>query len=958
METREDVTIRKILIVEHDSSDAELYRRVLQRANGQFQIDMAASKEDYLARIRQSNYDVVLSDYRMPGWSGLEALAMLRSEGKDTPLLLVTSTLGDEVAVECMKKGVADYVLKDRLARLPMAIERAIGEEHLREDRTRAENLQHLSESGLQFLFASHPLPMYVYDLETFQFLQVNDAAVTFYGFTREEFSYLKAFNLRADDASFGPLRESHADAAAEWFSGEFRHRKKSGSVVDVHIVRHLINYEGRKAGLSVVQDITARKRGELEIVSRARQQSALAGLSQQALEGLELGKIFDEAAQMVALVLSVDFVDIMEWRPSENSLDLRAAMPAADAPVRISDGRNSHSGYTLLCGGPIILEDLRIETRFRSARLTARKVVSGLGIVIPGPDHAFGVLGAYSKTWRRFFSHELQFLQATAHLLATALQKRASEEALRHSETRYRELFENATYGIYRASIGGKFLQLNAALVRILKYSSKQELMDQPANAVYRNPGDADRLIEEYCQFGCVHGVEVEWTCKDGSFTTVRLSGRAVLDEGGNPEGLEIIVEDVAQRRALERQLRLAQKFEAIGQLAGGIAHDFNNVIGAIMGWAELGAEQATGESRLQSYFAKIGEQSTRAASLTRQLLAFARRQILEPQTIDVNHVVTEVLSLLEKVIGGNIEIETRLGCGLAAVRADPTQLEQVLLNLCVNARDAMPQGGRLTIETREVKIGEDSSRSVPGLAIGHYIELSVSDNGIGMDAATRDRIFEPFFTTKEPGRGTGLGLATVFGIVKQHDGHIHVESAPAEGASFRVLLPAACTAGSLAVSAQAEPEVLRGGTETLLLAEDHEGLREIARVALERRGYRVLIASDGSEAVAVFREHQAEIALAVVDLVMPHMGGLAAAEALRELQPNLRLIFTTGYTSESAALVNAVARGEVVLNKPYEPAVLARKVRELLDRVVSEPKGTPIAVRPPEPLKRPQRA
>ncbi len=192
---------------------------------------------------------------------------------------------------------------------------------------------------------------------------------------------------------------------------------------------------------------------------------------------------------------------------------------------------------------------------------------------------------------------------------------------------------------------------------------------MDQPANAVYRNPGDADRLIEEYCQFGCVHGVEVEWTCKDGSFTTVRLPGQPCSTKVAIPKAQDY-VEDVTQRRALERQLRLAQKFKAIGQLAGGIAHDFNNVIGAIMGWAELGAEQATGESRLQSYFAKIGEQSTRAASLTRQLLAFARRQILEPQTIDVNHVVTEVLSLLEKAIGGDIEIETRLGCGRVRLR------------------------------------------------------------------------------------------------------------------------------------------------------------------------------------------------------------------------------------------------------------------------------------------------
>jgi two-component system, cell cycle sensor histidine kinase and response regulator CckA len=782
---------------------------------------------------------------------------------------------------------------------------------------------------------------MYVYDLESFQFLQVNDAAVAFYGFSQEEFSRLTLLDIRAEEAASAPDRDDYNGSEPQWFSGEWRHCKKDGSVVDVQIVRHLIHFGGCDAGLGVVQDITARKRSDREIVSRAHQQSALAELSQRAFEGLDLAKLFDEAARTVARTLSVDFADVLEWMPSEKHLVFRAGVSPAESlpPASLRDGKDSQAGYTLLCGAPVVVEDLRLETRFQAPLLAERNVISGVSVAIPGAEHPFGVLTAHSRLRRSFFPHEVQFLQAIAHFLATAMQKMRAEEALQHSETRYRELVENATYGIYRASIGGEFLQVNPALVRILGYASKQELIEQPANSIYRNPQDAGLLLEEYCRTGRVDGVQVEWNRKDGSFTTVRLSGRAVLGDAGNPEGLEIIVEDVAERSALENQLRQAQKFEAIGQLAGGIAHDFNNVIGAIMGWAELGAEQAPGQTRVQTYFVKIGEQAARAAGLTRQLLAFARRQILEPQNIDVNNIVADVLSLLEKVIGKHIEIETRLKPGLATVRADPTQLEQVLLNLCVNARDAMPQGGRLSIETGNIDISSDVSRFFPGLAPGSYAELVVTDTGTGMDAATRDRIFEPFFTTKEPGKGTGLGLATVFGIIKQHNGHIQVQSELGRGTTFRLFLPAVRTGVPPAAPATtSHTEAFRGGSETLLLAEDHEGLREIARVALERRGYHVLVAADGEEAARIFREHPAEIALAILDIVMPRLGGLAAAAVLRGIHPGLPVVFTTGFSADVDALADAVEKGEVVLNKPYEPAILAAKIRELLDRTAGQ--------------------
>jgi two-component system cell cycle sensor histidine kinase/response regulator CckA len=526
----------------------------------------------------------------------------------------------------------------------------------------------------------------------------------------------------------------------------------------------------------------------------------------------------------------------------------------------------------------------------------------------------------------------------------AWMVERLRSEEALKHSETHYRELVENATFGICRTNVQGGFLQVNASLVGMLGYESKEELISLPPLAVYRNTEDHTRVIEEYSHTGRVHGIEVEWKSKSDSRLIVCLSVRGVSDESGALQGLEIFVEDVTKRRALEKQLHHAQKFEAIGQLAGGIAHDFNNVIGAVMGWAELGSDQSAGNPRLSGYFNKILAQAQRAAGLTRQLLAFARRQILEPQNVNLNTVVTDVMSLLEKVISKDILIQTLLAADLATVRADSSQIEQVLMNLCLNARDAMPRGGNLIIETRNTDLNLETCRVTPGLSPGKYVELTVSDNGTGIDVETKDHIFEPFFTTKEPGKGTGLGLATVFGIVRQHGGFVSVESEAGKGCAFRILLPAAAKALANAGSCPAPIEHrARGGSETILIADDHEGMREVVHTALGNLGYHVLQVADGEEAVRVFQDRAQDIALAVLDMVMPRLGGCEAADRIHAIRPDLPVIFTTAYNADSAALARVVELGGVVLQKPYNPHKLAQRVRELLNRELAHARVLP---------------
>src|SRR5882762_6628807 len=388
---------------------------------------------------------------------------------------------------------------------------------------------------------------------------------------------------------------------------------------------------------------------------------------------------------------------------------------------------------------------------------------------------------------------------------------------------------------------------------------------------------------------------------------------------------------EERRDRKGLERQVQQLQKFEAIGRLAGGIAHDFNNAIGAILGWADLAYQEAQPGSRLPNRLQKICTQAQRTAGLTSQLLAFARQQVLQPRRVDLNSLVAEGTSLLQKVIGENIEVRLLPAANLRVAVADPVQIDQVLMNLCLNARDAMPKGGRLIIETQNADFDQEYCRLHTFVQPGTYVLLSVSDTGMGMDAATVEHIFEPFFTTKEVGKGTGLGLATVYGIVKQHGGFIQASSEAGKGASFRVYLPAA-NGDHEPRAIEREDQPLRG-RETILLAEDHDGLRETAQEMLQALGYRVLVAPDGGIALELFKANSKQIDLIVMDVVMPSMSGPEAYLEMAALRPGVRVIFTTGYTPKARALVSMIEKGAVILQKPYSLTSLSQMVRGALE-------------------------
>jgi len=388
----------------------------------------------------------------------------------------------------------------------------------------------------------------------------------------------------------------------------------------------------------------------------------------------------------------------------------------------------------------------------------------------------------------------------------------------------------------------------------------------------------------------------------------------------------------DISERRQLEEQLRESQKMEAIGRLAGGVAHDFNNLLTAILGYLELVRQKLPVDGELGADIQEITTAAKRAAELTRQLLAFGRRQALKPETLDLNLRVGSIEKMLRRLIGEDVEIVLRLSDDLWLTRVDPVQIDQVVLNLAVNARDAMPDGGRLTIATANVGGPGGETTADPRVGPGRFVELAITDTGAGMDAATRERLFEPFFTTKEQGRGTGLGLATVYGIIKQSGGHIRVDSRLGAGSTFRIWLPQAespsATAGPVA-----EPEVAAGRGETVLLVEDEPSVRSLVRKTLDRLGYRVLEARNGEIAIGLAAAHEGEIAALLTDVVMPGLSGPDLAAALAETRPELRVVYMSGYTDRVGTAPNLERARVQLLTKPFSTHELASAVRQAID-------------------------
>ncbi len=633
-----------LLILEDNPADAKLMMHELTRAGFRVTADVARSADQFKELSASRNYDVVLADFHIPNWTGLSALRWLKRQGYDLPVILVTGSMGDEEAVASIKEGASDYVLKDKMERLPVAVTHALKEQELRAERDQAEREVRESEKRYRLLFNANPQPMWVYDLETLQILAVNDVAIDHYGYSREEFLSFTIKDIRPPE----------------------------------------------------------------------------------------------DVPKMLAFVIAS-----------------RAQPPTREAGV-----------------------------------------------------------------WRH--------------------QKK-----------------------------DGKIIYV--------------------------------QITEGQLKFGeCVAGL--------------------------------VCAEDVTERQILEQQFRQAQKMEAVGRLAGGVAHDFNNLLMVISSSAQLLQDRKDDPETIDKYANQIRSASDKAATLTRQLLAFSRQQVLQPAILDINGIVKDLLKMLPRLLGEDIEVSLGLEPQLWRVNADRGQIEQVIMNLAVNARDAMPAGGKLSIETANVTLDETyTERHQVKAKPGDYMMLALSDNGVGMSSEIQARIFEPFFTTKELGKGTGLGLAMVYGIVKQSDGFIWVYSEPDRGSSFKLYFPA--SHGEVARVQPLLNESSVSGTETILLVEDEQSLRQVSADYLASKGYRVLQADNGTDAVKISEEHEGVIDALVTDMVMPGLGGRNVAELIQAQRPSIRVIFVSGYTDRSIT-EELLDNDAIFLQKPFSLKVLALKIRSFFDR------------------------
>lgn len=890
----------KILHLEDRPPDAELIHMELRRGGVEFTATCVDTREGFLAALGNCEPDVMLLDYEMPGFDGMTALRLAQERLPDVPAIIVTGSANEEIAVACMQAGAADYVLKSHLARLVPGVRYALKRQRERErdirERKEAEVSLRASEERLRILFEFAPDAIFLIDL-TGIFVDANRAMDALTGYAHAEIigrSFVQLSLLDVKGALKAGTLLARSALGQPTGPDEFVVHRKDGGTVGVEVRSFPVTMAGKRFALGIARDISERQQAEALVQQFARRNQQILESAGDGILGIDVHGRVTFANGAAARLVDREIGDLVG---------------EIVCTVIEGDGHAPDTCRVLAAmrAGACFRDDDMAVTRKGGGRLAVRCVMS--------PTVEDGEL------------------TGAVLLLEDVTLRRHTEEALRRSEAGLRSLVENAPYGIYRTSLDGRFLAANPALVKMLGYDSWDEMsrLDVGRN-VYADPAERDRLVSQ-SHDALEIGLEIPWKRQDGTSITVRVSGRAVRDDRGESLGFEMMAEDVTGRRVLEAQLRQAQKMEAVGRLTGGIAHDFNNELSVILMNAQLAAAALErGLAVEPSDLHDIEDAAQRAATMTRSLLGFSRQADLVLAPTDLARVVGNLSKMLRRMLPESILMRINADQPVPAVQADPGAVEQMLLNLATNARDAMPDGGVLRLSVAETELDEAYASDHAGARPGKFVTVAVSDTGIGMDAETKARIFDPFFTTKAPGVGTGLGLAMVYGLTKQHGGYVNVYSEPGLGSTFRLYFPA--------VAGDAAPQRRRDsaadvcqGSETILLVEDEAPLRRAGKRVLEAFGYTVLTAADGEEALETCRTHPAHIDLVISDLVMPRMSGRQLYDALRREVHDVKFILASGYTGWEAKERDSMDGSVPFVQKPWQAAEVGRLIREVLD-------------------------
>ena len=938
----------RILHLEDEPDFSDLVRSLLEKDGLAADVINVSNRKAFEEALAREEYDIILADYLLPEYDGLRALALARAKKPQTPFVLVSGTIEEQAAIEALKDGATDYVLKQLPERLVPAIRRAIREAEEKRQRRRIETelvrREQESEKQYRLIFDGNPTPMWVFDHETLAFLEVNEAALLTYGYSRTEFLNLTLRDIRPPaevPAMVEYLHKLIAEGSASklGLAGVWKHRKKDGAIIDVEIKWSPLPYKGRAASLVMANDVTERRRLE-------HRDAALSKLGQ------SLSSATTPAAAAAIIRAIAD--DLFAW--DSFTLDLYAEERNDILPILNVDTNRAGERFEITTAGEIRKPSgMACRVMKQGAQLILREEP----IVMPGDTvpigdvsrpsaslmlvpirnrtKVIGILSIQSYTLKAYTQQDLNTLQALGDHCGGALERISAEEALHESEMLFHSIWENSVDGMRLTDEEGKIVAVNDAFCQLVGMK-REDLVGAPLTVIYADSAEPERKLAKYRQRFrervIEKHIERRLTLKNGT-VVIFEDTNSFVELSDQPPLLLGLFRDVTAQKRLEEQLRQSQKMEAIGQLAGGVAHDFNNILTVIHGHASLlssGGDLAGTSARSVQQILQAAE---RAAGLTRQLLTFSRRQVIQPKCLDMNEVVCNMTKMLGRILGEDVALQLNYSPQAALVQADASMMEQVLLNLAVNSRDAMPKGGQLTIKIALVDVDQNHPSQHPEAHSGRQVCLTATDTGMGIAAENLRRIFEPFFTTKEIGKGTGLGLATVYGIVKQHHGWIEVESELNQGTTFRVYLPSSVQAEKSPEEPAYDP-ACRGGTETILVVEDEAPVRELVCSVLANKGYKILQAESGLKALEVWGLNKNQIDLVLTDLIMPdRVNGRELAEKLWCERPSLKVIFMSGYSAEAVGKEFVLGRGLNYLQKPYHPNKLTSVVRTCLDAV-----------------------
>jgi PAS domain S-box-containing protein len=881
----------------------------------------------------------------------------------------VTQRKLDEEALR-RSKDELEAKVQARTSELESSVQRLEAEISVRKER---EEALRESEERFRAFFENRHVVMLIIDPETGRIEDASPGASTFYGYSREDLKNknISEINVQTTEHLFENLQTAKSQDR-KYF--DFKHRLASGEIRDVEVCSGPIAIGGRTLLFSVITDVTDRKRAAEAIrESEARVRMKLDSIisPEGDLGILELADVIDMRAIQALMDdffsltnIGVGVVDLQGkvlvatgWQEictKFHRVHPETCQYCIESDTRLSCGIEQGSFKLYRCKNnmwdiatPIVVGGRHLGNLFLGQFLFEGESPDQEFFRSQARQHEFNeeeYLAALEKVprWsRETVDTAMAFYTKLAHILSTLsysnikLARSVAEQerlanSLRESEQRYRALFDESRDGVWWTAPDGTLIEANQAFLQIFGLT-KEDAGHWNVTDGYRDPADRTRFRKTILQKGSVEDFDLKLKKKDGTEIDCLLTATLRVNEEAGVVGYQGIIRDITERKKLEQQLLQAQKMEAVGTLAGGIAHDFNNLLTVILGYSELIISEKDERDREYEDLKKVIHAARTAGDMVQQILAFSRKTETKFWPINLNKQVSQLRKMLSRLLPKSIEVEIGLGPDLPTVNADPAQIDQILINLAVNARDAMPNGGRLTIETRAVVLDNEYCIAHIEASRGLHALITVSDTGTGIDKASSDRIFEPFYTTKKPGQGTGLGLAMVYGIVKAHGGHITVHSEPGAGTSFEIYLPAH--------QVETEPDVAKSsqfgafGDGTILLADDEELVRSLGQRILERTGYKILTAGNGREALEIYRQNKDEISLVILDLIMPVMDGKQCLDEILKINPQAKVLIASGYSPDGATKEILEGRAQGLVNKPYEIKQMVKSVREALD-------------------------